>query len=107
MTRADERGRAGRRGFCFTTLLRFAISSPAPRGAPGVQHDGPLPGKWLPSRERPVYGCPWLPGGAYTDGVEYKGARAPVREDLREAHRFILDHVRSPGTWWTGAERAA
>ena len=62
---------------------------------------------WLPRGEGPVYGCPWHPRGAHTDGVEYKGAQAPVREDLREAHRFILDHVRSPGTWWTGAERAA
>ncbi len=66
---------------------------------------GPLPEPpWLPRRERPVYG---YRRGAYTDGVEYKGAEAPVRQDLREAHRFILDHVRSPGTWWTGAERAA
>src|SRR5207247_917633 len=42
-----------------------------------------------------------------TSAVEYEGAQVPVRKDLREAHRFILDHVRSPGTWWTGAERAA
>src|SRR5436190_24302606 len=42
-----------------------------------------------------------------TSAVEYEGAQVPVRKDLREAHRFILDHVRSPATWWTGAERAA
>ena len=42
-----------------------------------------------------------------TDPVEYEGARTPVRDDLREAHRFILDRVRSPGTWWSGAQRAA
>ncbi len=42
-----------------------------------------------------------------TDAVEYKGARTPVRDDLREAHRFFLDHIRSPGTWWTGGERVA
>ena len=50
----------------------------------------------------------WLPlaaGRNHTDGADYRGAQAPVRDDLREAHRFILDHVRSPGTWWTGAER--
>ena len=41
------------------------------------------------------------------DGVEYSVDRARVREDLREAHRFILGHVRFPGTWWTGAEREA
>jgi hypothetical protein len=47
------------------------------------------------------------PGGAHTDAVEYGGARTPVRDDLRESHGFILDHIRSPGTWWTGAERVA
>jgi alkylhydroperoxidase family enzyme len=34
-------------------------------------------------------------------------AAVPVREDLKEAHRFIWEHVRSAGTWWTGAERVA
>ena len=42
-----------------------------------------------------------------TDELAYAGAPVPVREDLRQAHRFLLDHVRSPGTWWTGAERVA
>jgi hypothetical protein len=46
-------------------------------------------------------------GGARTDRIDYEGAQTPVRDDLRDAHRFILDHVRSPGTWWTGAERVA
>ncbi len=32
---------------------------------------------------------------------------ADVRQDLRNAHRFLWEHVRSPGTWWTGAERVA
>jgi len=51
----------------------------------------------------------WQPWDAeeLTSAVEYEGAQVPVRKDLREAHRFILDHVRSPGTWWTGTERAA
>jgi hypothetical protein len=38
---------------------------------------------------------------------DYPGAAAPVGDDLKEAHRFLLDHVRSPGTWWTGAARVA
>src|SRR5438876_9380092 len=42
-----------------------------------------------------------------TSAVDYEGAQVLIREDLREAHRFILDHIRSPGTWWTGAERVA
>jgi hypothetical protein len=28
-----------------------------------------------------------------------------VREDLSEAHRLAWDHIASPGTWWTGAQR--
>jgi hypothetical protein len=39
--------------------------------------------------------------------VDYSAAGVPVREDLRQAHQFILDHVRAPGTWWSGAERVA
>jgi len=39
--------------------------------------------------------------------LDYDGAPAPVREDLKEAHRFLLDHVCAPGTWWTGRQRAA
>ena len=31
----------------------------------------------------------------------------PVREDIRAAHRSLWEHLRSPGTWWTGAERVA
>ena len=61
----------------------------------------------LPSRARPVYGCPRHQGGTRTDAVDYKGARTPVREDLRQAHRFILSHIGSPGTWWSGPERVA
>src|SRR5947208_15656262 len=60
----------------------------------------------LPSRARPVYGNRGT-REELTSAVDYEGAPAPVREDLREAHRFILDHVRSPGTWWSGADRAA
>ena len=42
-----------------------------------------------------------------TNEVDYSGAPAPVRQDLVEAQRFLLNHLRSPGTWWTGAERVA
>ncbi|HUK63688.1 MAG TPA: alkylhydroperoxidase-related (seleno)protein, partial [Dongiaceae bacterium] len=30
-----------------------------------------------------------------------------MREDLQAAHRLIWEHVRAPGTWWTGAQRVA
>ena len=34
-------------------------------------------------------------------------ASAPpvIRPDLAEAHRLAWEHIASPGTWWTGAER--
>ena len=38
---------------------------------------------------------------------DYTPAGFPVRDDLREAHRFVWEHVASPGTWWTGRERVA
>jgi alkylhydroperoxidase family enzyme len=34
-------------------------------------------------------------------------ASVPVREDLREAHRRLLEHIRAPGSWWSGAQRVA
>ena len=39
--------------------------------------------------------------------LEYSGALAPVRKELVDVHRFFLEHIRSPGTWWTGEERVA
>jgi hypothetical protein len=39
--------------------------------------------------------------------LDYSAAAVPVREDLQEAQRHIWEHLRSPGTWWTGAERVA
>ena len=30
-----------------------------------------------------------------------------VREDIRAAQRCLWEHVRSPGSWWTGSERVA
>lgn len=38
---------------------------------------------------------------------DYALAGVPVRDDLRHAHAFLLRHVTSPGTWWTGSERRA
>src|SRR5581483_1916099 len=42
-----------------------------------------------------------------TDDPNYTGADVPIRSDLVATHRFLLDHIRSPGTWWTGTERVA
>ena len=39
--------------------------------------------------------------------LDYSAASAPIRSDLQGSHREILEHLRSPGTWWTGAERMA
>jgi alkylhydroperoxidase family enzyme len=38
---------------------------------------------------------------------DYSAAGAPVRDDLKQAHRFLWEHLRSPGNWWTGAQRVA
>jgi hypothetical protein len=45
--------------------------------------------------------------GAQPIAIEYAGARAAVRDDLREAHAAILDALRRPGAWFTGAQRIA
>src|SRR3990170_5985122 len=37
--------------------------------------------------------------------LDYSAAGIPVRADLQAAHRAIWDQLRSPGTWWTGAQR--
>lgn len=34
-------------------------------------------------------------------------AGVAVGGDLREAHRRLLEHIRAPGSWWTGAQRVA
>lgn len=39
--------------------------------------------------------------------LAYGDAGVPVREELQLAHREMLEHIASPGTWWTGAERIA
>jgi hypothetical protein len=38
---------------------------------------------------------------------DYAAAGIPIRDDLRAAHEYLWEHLRSPGTWWTGAERVA
>jgi len=39
--------------------------------------------------------------------IDYKSAPVAVRDDLIDAHAFLLEHLRSPGCWWTGAQRLA
>lgn len=38
---------------------------------------------------------------------DYTAAGVPIRDDLLEAHRYLWEHIRSPGTWWTGKDRVA
>lgn len=42
---------------------------------------------------------------AAMDAFDYGAFR--VREDIRAAHCSLWEHLRAPGTWWTGAERVA
>ena len=45
---------------------------------------------------------------ATTDfGIDYSAAAAPIRSDLRASHRRLLDELRRPGCWLSGAERLA
>lgn len=39
--------------------------------------------------------------------LDYSESGVPVREDAGAAHAFLLEHLRRPGTWFTGAERVA
>jgi hypothetical protein len=39
--------------------------------------------------------------------LDHSAAGIPVRADIVDTHRFIWEHVRAPGTWWTGAQRVA
>jgi len=38
---------------------------------------------------------------------DYSAAGVDIRDELREAHRFLWEHVRFPGTWWSGEQRVA
>jgi alkylhydroperoxidase family enzyme len=39
--------------------------------------------------------------------LDYSAANAGIRPDLRAAHEMLLDHLRRPGCWFTGAQRLA
>ncbi len=39
--------------------------------------------------------------------VDHSAAGVPVRDDLTETHAGFLEHLRAPGSWWTGPERVA
>lgn len=41
------------------------------------------------------------------DELDDTTAPVAVRDDLRAAHAFLWEHIRSPGCWWSGAERVA
>ena len=42
-----------------------------------------------------------------TSPPDHGGAGVAVREDVQRSHARILDHLRRPGSWFTGAERLA
>ncbi|MBW2316030.1 MAG: hypothetical protein JRH10_17820 [Deltaproteobacteria bacterium] len=42
-----------------------------------------------------------------TSALDYSAAGVPVRQDLRDTHVAMLEHLRTPGSWFTGAERLA
>jgi len=37
----------------------------------------------------------------------YKNSPYPIRDDIKVAHRNYWDTLKSPGSWWSGAERIA
>src|SRR5260370_23947648 len=37
----------------------------------------------------------------------YENAPVRIRDDLAAAHRRAWEHIGSPGTWWSGAERVS
>jgi hypothetical protein len=39
--------------------------------------------------------------------LDYSAADVAVREDIRAAQRDLWEHLRRPGTWWSGSERVA
>jgi hypothetical protein len=39
--------------------------------------------------------------------TEFDYGAFEVREDVAEAHRALWEHLRGPGTWWTGGQRVA
>ncbi len=39
--------------------------------------------------------------------IDYSAAGVPIRDDLKKAHAELWEHLRKPGSWWTGEERIA
>jgi alkylhydroperoxidase family enzyme len=39
--------------------------------------------------------------------IDLSAAGVPVPEALRDDHRYLLEHIRTPGSWWSGAQRVA
>jgi hypothetical protein len=39
--------------------------------------------------------------------LDYSMAGVEVREDLRTSHQLVLDHLRRPGSWFTGEKPLA
>jgi alkylhydroperoxidase family enzyme len=40
-------------------------------------------------------------------GPDYSTADVAVRDDLRDAHRYVLERLATPGTWWDARQRIA
>jgi hypothetical protein len=38
---------------------------------------------------------------------DYSDSAVPIRDDVATAHRTMWEHLASPGSWWSGAERVA
>lgn len=41
------------------------------------------------------------------NNAPYDSVSLRIRDDLADAHRDVLDHLASPGTWWTAGQRLA
>ncbi len=48
-----------------------------------------------------------MSGDPATLTLDYSAAGVAVRDDLRAAHRYLLEHIATPGAWWTGMQRVA
>ena len=47
------------------------------------------------------------PPAAAMATFDSSGVGVPAFEDLRVAHHHLLEHIRAPGSWWSGAQRVA
>ncbi len=72
-----------------------------------MQRKGPI-GLTPPRIEAQTARVPFAPEEPLArDALGYAAAPVAVRDDLVEAQRALLDHLRRPGSWFTGAERIA